>query len=803
MATVKLTDRASIPGVIQQMTLEEKALLLTGASSFTTYAVDRLGIPSCTVLDGGTGINSMQYWGDVYTRMLVRRAKEKGVSLSGISGSSVIMPILDKLENGQPLTDEEQQVCDEVQQEMKAIMPYAQKPGCFPPGMLLGATWNPEVVHRCGSAVGREMDAYQVDMVLGSPNVNIHRDPMNGRVFEGYSEDPCLTATLAPEFVKGLQAEGPIANVKHFAANNQETHRQNVDETIPLRALYEIYFPGFKACVQEGQVKSVMSAYNKINGTACAMNHWLLTDVLRGEWGFDGLVVSDWGAAYDQAKAIHAGNDLDMPGPRDIQPILDAVQNGTLSEADVDLAVSRMLQMLLDMPVMRGRKYQQIDRDYSRAAAHDCAAEGITLLKNNGVLPLAKGSKVSFFGQASKRFIESGGGSAKVHTDQSTSMYDTAAALTGAENVEFGAISPDSDVVVISATAWGQEGWDRFEMDVAPAEKKMLLEAIHAAKAQGKKTVVVLNVAGPVEVRDYEADADAILCVFFPGMEGGRVAAEILFGDVNPSGKLPLTFPKRRIDCPAYGNFPGCAGEVFYGEGILVGYRYYDTKDIRPQYAFGHGLSYSRFEISDLKLDRETVRLDEGEVVTATVRVKNVSDRAGKEVVQLYITDEKSTLDKPAKELKAFRKVSLEPGEEKTVSLTITKSMLESYDPEYRCWACEAGYYQVLVGNASDNITCRARFLAKCESIYNYSENTMLCTLFADERAKTLLEETLGGMNVQVQNLSDALYYFPHMPLGQMLRRLFKPLTEVSDEVKQAKYEEICSKLHALDISEC
>ena len=413
---------------------------------------------------------------------------------------------------------------------MKAIMPYEQQPGCFPPGMLLGATWDPKTVYDCGSAVGREMDAYKVDMVLGSPNVNIHRDPMNGRVFEGYSEDPCLAASLAPEFVKGLQAEGPIANVKHFAANNQETHRQNVDETIPLRALEEIYFPGFKACVQEGKVKSVMSAYNKINGTACAMNHWLLTDVLRGEWGFDGLVVSDWGAAYDQAKAIAAGNDLDMPGPRDIQPILDAVANGSLKMEEIDLAVSRMLQMLLDMPVMKGRKYDKIDPDYSKDVAYRCAEEGITLLKNDGLLPLKKDAKLSFFGNASKRFIESGGGSAKVHTKLTTSLMGTAKQIAGEDNVCFGEIKADTDVVVIAATAWGQEGWDRFEMDVAPSEKEMLMTAVRDAKAAGKRVVVVLNVVGPVDVSDYEADADAILCVFYPGMEGGRVAAQILFG---------------------------------------------------------------------------------------------------------------------------------------------------------------------------------------------------------------------------------------------------------------------------------
>ena len=797
----KLTDRSSIPAVVAELTLEEKAHLLTGASSFTTYAVERLGIPSCTVLDGGTGINFQQYWGDVYSRALKRDSGKNNLSLSGISNSTKVMPILDKLESDIPLTDEEQKVADYIRKEMKAIMPYEQQPGCFPPGMLLGATWDPKTVYDCGSAVGREMDAYKVDMVLGSPNVNIHRDPMNGRVFEGYSEDPCLAASLAPEFVKGLQAEGPIANVKHFAANNQETHRQNVDETIPLRALEEIYFPGFKACVQEGKVKSVMSAYNKINGTACAMNHWLLTDVLRGEWGFDGLVVSDWGAAYDQAKAIAAGNDLDMPGPRDIQPILDAVANGSLKMEEIDLAVSRMLQMLLDMPVMKGRKYDKIDPDYSKDVAYRCAEEGITLLKNDGLLPLKKDAKLSFFGNASKRFIESGGGSAKVHTKLTTSLMGTAKQIAGEDNVCFGEIKADTDVVVIAATAWGQEGWDRFEMDVAPSEKEMLMTAVRDAKAAGKRVVVVLNVVGPVDVSDYEADADAILCVFYPGMEGGRVAAQILFGEVNPSGKLPVTFPKRYKDAPTYGNFPGCAGEVFYGEGILVGYRYYDTKDVKPRYAFGHGLSYSKFEISDLTLDHTVVNYDNEETLTASVKVRNVSDRAGKEVVQIYISDVKSTLDKPVKELKAFHKVLLQPSEEQVLTFQITKDMLKSYDPEHKCWDCEAGYYEVLAGNASDNISCKAKFLVKCRSIYNYNEKTMLCVIHADERAAKIIDAQLEALHIDVSDMADALYYFPHREIGQVLHSMLDH-APIDEAVKKQAYEQIFEAVGALDISE-
>ena len=586
----RLTDKQSIPAVIAEMTVEEKALLLTGKTSFSTYGIERLGIPSATVLDGGTGVNFGQLFGDLFTRALMERNINRK-SLSGLGNSAAIARIMGTLERGEELNEQDAKSWALIREKLREIVPSEPMPGAFPPGMLLGATWDEESPYLCGSAVAREMDVFHVDMVLGSPNVNIHRDPLNGRVFEGYSEDPYLTAKLAPHFVKGTQDEGLIANAKHFAANNQETHRQNIDETIPMRALYEIYFPGFKACSNAG-AKSFMSAYNKINGTACAMNHWLLTDVLRDEWGFKGLVVSDWGAAYDQAKAIAAGNDLDMPGPRDIQPILNAVADGSLTMEELDTAVARMLEMLLDMPVMKGRRYTQIDREYSRKACYHADCEGIVLLKNEGLLPLKKGTKLSFIGERCKRFLETGGGSAQVYTDQSTNLIEECGKITGADNCTYGQIAPDCDAVVVTVAAWGQEGCDRPAMDVESADKAMLLKAVAEAKALGKPVIVLLNVAGPVDVSEYVDDVSAMLCVFLPGMEGAHATADILFGNVNPSGKLPTTFPKHYVDCPTFGNFPGCAAEVCYGEGIFVGYRYYDTRGIEPQYPFGFGLSY-------------------------------------------------------------------------------------------------------------------------------------------------------------------------------------------------------------------
>lgn len=801
MAT-KLTRIEDIPQILCEMSVEEKAKLVTGRSAFTTQDFEKYGIPSCRVLDGGTGVNLLQYYGDVLAQALCKGGRETKAALSGISNSVMVMHILDKLESGEPLSEKDQAAKQIIDEEMQKIVPGGQMPGCFPPGMMLGATWDPETVHLCAQAVAKEMDVYQVDMVLGSPNVNIHRDPKNGRVFEGYSEDPCLTAKLAPEFVKGIQEEGLIANVKHFAANNQETHRQNVNELIPERALQEIYFPGFRACVQDGNVKSVMSAYNKINGTACALNRWLLTDVLRNDWGYRGMVISDWGAVYDQEKALQAGNDLDMPGPRGIGPIVQAVENGTLSMEMLDLAAGNVLKMLLDMPVMKGRRNTKIDRDFSREAAYRVAAEGCVLLKNqNGLLPLSDKTSISFVGPHSERFLESGGGSAVVYTDQYTSLTKSAAAIAGEARIHCGTVDPRSDAVVITVSAWGQEGNDRPAMDIDEADRAVLAAALSETKRNHQKVILILNVAGPVDMSDYLDDVDAILCVFLPGQEGGRVAADILFGRVNPSGKLPITFPKHYQDCPTYGNFPGCAAEVCYGEGIFVGYRYYEYKNIKPLYPFGFGLSYSNFRIWDLKLDRNVLHMEQKEKLAVSVRVKNLSRIDGKEVVQLYLHDPKSTLVKPYKELKAFRKVFLRAGEEKTVRFEIETRDLESYDNEWKQWVAEAGTYCVMVGNSSDAITAKASFVAIGKTVYNYSAQTMLSVLHEDERALELLRTGMIELGIDPVDLEDCLYFFPQRALGVVLHQLAKNIPGLSERECEVWCGNMLAKLRELDLS--
>lgn len=798
MAT-QLTDHDSIERILSEMTTEEKARLVTGGSPFTTCAIERFGIPSIRLLDGGTGVNLVQYYGDLLTRLRINSQNGVEIGMFGTISSGTIKRILIKLDKGQPLNEKEQTIYNTACEELQKIIPDTKAPGAFPTGMLLGATWDRETVRQCASAVGREMDAYHVDVVLGSPNVNLHRDPLNGRVFEGYSEDPCLTAQLAPEFVKGIQEEGLLANVKHFAANNQETCRHSVNVRVSQRALQELYFPGFRACVQTGGVKSVMSAYNRINGESCAMNRWLLTEVLRHDWGFDGFVVSDWGAAYNQAKALCAGNDLDQPGPRNIQPILDAVASGALPIQTLDERVRHILYAIVQTPAMRGRRHLTIDRDYSRNAAHRCAEEGIVLLKNNGLLPLNEKTAVAFVGDGSLRFNETGDGSTEVYTDQWTSLYRSVAEIAGSSRTFFGLSALEkADVVVVTVQSPGQEGSDRTGLCLPADQLCLLKETIRQAKALHRRVVTVLNVAGPVDVSSFEADVDAILCVFFPGMEGGRAAAEILYGRINPSGKLPLTFPVAYEDCPSFGNFPGCAGEVFYGEGIYVGYRYYEKRQIKPAYAFGFGLSYTNFTISGLTLTHNRMNADRDERICATVRVRNIGRFAGKEVVQLYLSAVNPTLDKPVKELKAFEKIFLKQGEEKLVSFTVTREMLQSFDPEYDTWACEAGLYRILIGNASDNIVCTADFRVSCNGIYSYSPRTCLKTLYDDSRSRAMLIETIHAVGLDEDVLVDELYYRKFRPISTVLQNLPNAAPEKKEQVYQTFYQNIA----ALDLSE-
>ena len=800
-----LTDKNSIGGVIAAMTLEEKALLLTGKSKAMSNSFEKYGIPAIISLDGISGINLNQYYMEAHTQnQLAENPDMEARIRAGSEGMFQITEGMDAVtevtEKGYRATNLSPEARKIVEYTNKNMLTNGKLPSSFPVGMALGASWDRGLVYRIGAAVGKEAAAYRIDIVLGSPNVNIQRDPRNGRVFESFSEDPFLTASLAPEIVKGVQDQGVGANVKHFAANNQETRRFDINEHISERALYEIYLPGFKACAEQG-VMSVMSAYNSINGTPCAHNKWLLTDVLKKEWGYKGYVVSDWGAVYDQIEALKAGNDVDMPGPRSISPILKAVADGRLSEKVLDEACYRYLCAVVDIIEMRKTRVKDFDREESIAAAYDLAAGSMTLLKNNGVLPLSKSAKVSFFGDKCDEFLACGEGSAVVVTDQKTSLVGETVKKVGPDHISFGTLRPDADAVVITIAASSSEGVDHSDLELPEEEKQMALAAIRQAKAAGKPVVLILNSFGPVETGEFIDQADALLWVYYPGMQGGRAAADILFGDVNPSGKLPLTFPKRCKDCPAYGNFPGACDEVYYGEGIYVGYRYYDLKDVEPLFPFGFGLSYTKFEITGLQLSSDTFDLNAGGELTATVKVKNTGDRAGAEVVQMYIADEVSLLPKPIKELKGFEKLMLAPKEEKTVTFKIKKEDLAGYDSKYHTWVSEPGWYRLLVGNSSRSIACEQRFRAHGHSEYDFGPDTMMARMLNCPEAIEVIVKCFEGI-VPMEAVMEQLRYMPHMPFSAVWSNIIAQKVKAAGRDPDKLYAKVCGSLKEIDTGE-
>lgn len=729
-----------VNSILEQMTLEEKARLVNGATFFGMAAIDRLDIPRMQLLDGGTGINFEQLFGD-----MADVGKMAVDSTNGMVGSTILTHVIDYYFEPEKLTEEELELYTWMKERLEKNLNGADyAPGCFPPGILLGATWNKEVVRKVGEALGKEAVLYGVHVLLGTPNVNIHRDPLNGRLFEGYSEDPCLVASLAPELVKGVQMYGVAANVKHFAANNQETNRVGINETISARALEEIYFPGFKACVQEGGVKTVMSAYNRINGVPCTESKWLLTEKLREEWGFDGVVLSDWGAVYHPVEALQAGNDLAMPGPLPWEPIAEAVHSGRLKENELNLAVKRILEMIEwiteNYAETETISAEQLKKETDQAA-YQAASEGIILVENAGILPFCTGTKVCVSGSGAHKLMDCGSGSAGITTNRTTDLK-VGLNLVSEEN---------ADVMVCVCKLGGMEGNDRPHMHLDIEDIKLLyangaldekkvpqfikeqLDEVNVIE-KDKQLVLILNVCGPVDLSYLNRDVvKAVLVAFLPGMEGGRAISDILTGKVNPSGKLPLTFPCRYEDTPTYLNFPGDGYEVCYGEGIYVGYRYYDKKKIKPLYPFGYGLSYTTFSCGPIK---DIVQ--EQSKVSFSVKVENTGKVAGAQVVQIYVGDPYSTLHKPVKELVTFEKVYLEPGEKKAVTFEVSFEKLHAYDADLSQWTLEEGYYDLYAATSSDenDIFATERIYIEAESPYSYGLSSTVKTMYENDKLK-------------------------------------------------------------------
>lgn len=839
-----MTDK--IKTILEQMTIEEKADMVCGASNFCTADASRYGVPAIRMLDGGTGINYEQLIADLILSWRTNpRDEEEAWLMKDFSATEERNVIFDYFRPDK-LTEKETKVWKKVREYLKeqfiknttnndttlAFVEMAgdaaadiMSPACFPCGMMLGATFNPDVVNQTGHALGREARAYGVSMLLGTPNINIHRDPLGGRLFEGFSEDPCLVAKLAPEYVKGVQAEGVAANIKHFAANNQEKNRQGINETISERALQEIYFPGFRACVEQAQPATVMAAYNKINGTACTANEWLLDGILRKYWGFEGMVVSDWGAVYDPIAALKAGNDLNMPGiTADPEKVVQAVEAGELIEEELDRNVARVLELMdtYGSPECYDMSAQYI-MDMSKQSAYKAACEGIVLLKNeNGIFPIrSKGkagndsvfetvsdeevmSGVVLCGSGAIRLYDCGTGSAGITTDKDSSIYEGLIQNGVEVSIGIPAVGKRAGIstYICVARIPGMEGNDRKNMKLSVEDAQILNQMLDLKRENPMvKLGLILNVSGPVDLALWEHELDGIFCMFLPGMEGGHAMADILTGRVNPSGKLPLTFPKKHKDTPTYLNFPGDGYQVNYGEGIYVGYRYYDKKMVEPLYPFGHGLSYSHFEISNERAIADSVPVElvypDGKVDNKKMPVLTDSLRIavdvinqgpeefseGMEVVQLYISDPYATISKPVKELKAFKKIRLAYGEREKVTFTLTKEDFASFDSDLHQWVAEEGVYNILIGNSFRNIVCSMPVYLDAKTEYSYSLQTPIKVLYENSVTKAHMNHLWFRLGLDPADIDNKYEYEPHTRLINLVHlKCENPEQEALDE---------------------
>jgi len=589
---------------------------------------------------------------------------------------------------------------------------------CFPAGCGTAASFNRELITMMGETLGNECQAEGVSVILG-PAVNIKRSPLCGRNFEYYSEDPYLTTEMAGAFIKGVQSKNVGTSIKHFLANNQETRRMSSSSEVDERTLREIYLAAFEGAIVNQKPWTVMCSYNKINGIYAAENKEYLTKVLREEWGFDGFVVSDWGAVNDRVKNLDAGMDLEMPSSNGINDklIVESVKNGSLSEAVIDLACERILNIIYRFVENRDDK-AIFDRDKDHEIARKVAEETIVLLKNDGILPLNEKEEIAFIGKYAKMPRYQGGGSSHINSHKVTSAWDMVSHL---KNVTYAqGYNDDKDVtdelllneavelakkakvaVVFAGLpdSFESEGFDRSHMRIPNCQNELIARITEVQP----NTVVVLHNGSPVEM-PWVKDVRGILEAYLGGQAVGAACADILFGKVNPSAKLPETFPIKLEDNPSYLYYLGEKDKVEYKEGIFVGYRYYDTKKMDVLFPFGHGLSYTTFTYSNLQVNKSNIT--DKDRVTVSVDVTNTGSRAGKEVVQLYIRDVSSIVIRPEKELKGFDKVELVPGETKTVSFELGKRAFAYWNTEIHDWHVETGEFELLIGDSSKNIEC-------------------------------------------------------------------------------------------------
>ena len=655
----------NIDRIMDQLTLEEKASLCAGKDMWHTQEIERLGIPSIFMTDGPHGV----------------RINE---------GTDFTTPSV--------------------------------KATCFPTASLAASTWDKDLLYKMGEALGKEASHYGVKILLG-PGINIKRSPLGGRNFEYFSEDPIVSGKLAAAYVNGVQSTGVGTSVKHFVANNQEYERMLMSSEVDERTLREIYLRAFEIAVKESQPTSVMCAYNKVNGIYCTENKWLISDILRNEFGFKGLTVTDWGAVNDRVAGIKAGLDLQMPGDggMNASKIVEAVKTGLLEEKKLDKIVRNNLELIFKLATNPNQKHE-FDEEADHLLAKKIAENGIVLLKNdNNILPIERTKKqvIAVVGRFAKSPRFQGAGSSLVNPTKLDNALD---ALNQIGNKQFTIryrdgysrngetsdsllseatkIAKESAITIIFAglpDSYESEGFDRENLDM-PKGHNALIEKI--ASVAGK-VVVVLQNGSPVSM-PWINKVDGVLEAYLGGQAGGSAIADILTGVVNPSGKLTETFPRRLSDTPSYLTWPGENRQSRYNESIFVGYRYYDGKELEPLFPFGFGLSYTNFEYSEIKVDKKN--FTDIDTLTVQCNIKNTGNYDGKEVVQLYVKELESNVIRPIKELKGFDKIELKKGEEKIVTFKLEPRDFQYFSTKYKSWKADSGDFEILIGSSSRDI---------------------------------------------------------------------------------------------------
>ena len=716
--------------IINKMSLEEKAMLCVGADYWNSKEFKKYGIPKITMSDGPHGLR-------------VQKAAKDNL---GINESEISV--------------------------------------CFPAGATIANSWDRKIAYLLGETLGKEARAENINIVLG-PAINIKRSPLCGRNFEYFSEDPYLTGILGGEYVKGLQSQNVGACVKHFAVNNQENRRRTIDVIIDERNLREIYLKAFEMIIKNSKPWSIMSAYNKVNGEYCSENSHLLKEILRKEWDFQGIVISDWGAENDRVKGIENEHELEMPGGRGngIEQIIEAVKIGKIPENKLNNIIDRIIE--LAKRCNNNQKQETYDKEKHHNIAQKIAEESIVLLKNDdNILPL-KNRKIALIGDMAKNPRYQGAGSSTINPYKIENAYDNLKEnniifeyAKGYEKIESEndetlrkeaiEIAKKNEIVIIFAGLtenFESEGIDRKNLNIPQNQNKLIEEICKV----NKNVIIVLSNGSPI-LMPWKDKVKAIITGYLGGEAGAKAMINCILGKINPSGKLAETYPKKIEDTPCFENYPGTELTVEYKESIYVGYRFYDTTNIDVLFPFGYGLSYTTFTYSNLKINQKKDK------IIVTFKIKNTGNFKGKEIAQLYISQENPKTFKSKKELKGFEKIELEAGEEKEISITLNNDSFEYYNPEIKRWAIEEGTYKILIGKSSRNIELEDKIFIKSNDkniekeypIKYYKGNIHEIN---DKEFEKLLERKIPKrhLNIEEINEENTLEQIKETKIGQII----------------------------------